>query len=342
MKLSGTLVLLLILTSNLFSQTEKNPESVRVMFYNVENLFDTFDDPLKDDNEFLPGGLRRWNMTKYNEKLNSLYKVIMAAGEWTPPIFVGLCEVENQKVLEDLVYRTYLANYSYGIIHEESQDTRGIDVALLFRKEFVRILDHRSWIPVSTAREDFKTRSVLYVKCEVLSDTIDLIINHWPSRRGGSLAGEKMRVEIAKMVRSAVDSLVLSSAGHVKVIIMGDFNSTPDDQVIGILTRDPAGSNKELQKLVNLSAPDKSAVSGTYRYQGTWELIDQVIVSSWMIECSSGLHTDPKQFRIMKNDFLLKIDGNYPGQTPFSTFRGYRYQGGYSDHLPVLLDLCTR
>jgi hypothetical protein len=340
MKISGTLVLLLLFVFiQLFPQEEKKTAPVRVISYNVENLFDTFNDTLKEDEEFLPGGSRRWNMTRYKEKINSLYKVITAAGGWTPPAVIGLCEIENRRVLEDLFNGTYLSYYNYGILHEESPDIRGIDVALIYRKDIVSVIECRSWIPVPEGREVFRSRSILYAKCLIYGDTIDFIMNHWPSRRGGVLAGEKMRRAIAGMVRSAVDSLYRTTSGRSKIIIMGDFNCTPDDPVIEVLTGISGRRQTNTSVLVNLSVPDKSSIPGTYRFQGSWELIDQMIVSSWLLECDSGLYTVQDLFKIFKEGFLLRSDGSYPGLSPFPTYRGYRYQGGYSDHLPVLIDL---
>jgi predicted extracellular nuclease len=322
-----------------YSQEEADSVPVRIMFYNVENLFDVFDDPLKDDNEFLSGGVMRWNQSRYLKKINSVYKTIIAAGEWSPPAIIGLCEIENRKVLDDLVNGTYLYNYGYGIIHEESPDPRGIDVCLIFRKDMVHVIDYRLWIPAGLKKDDFHTRSVLYSKCVIFNDTIHLIINHWPSRRGGVLAGEPMRNRIAMMIRNAVDSLSNASSGISKIIIMGDFNCGPDDPVIQSLVN-PKGTKAAL--LINLADKYRSNVSGTYRYMGTWEMLDQIIVSDGLINCKQGLFTDIKDFRIFKPDFLLKNDSKYPGVTTFSTYRGYRYQGGFSDHLPVLLDLSTR
>jgi predicted extracellular nuclease len=339
MKTSGTLVLLLLFVFKLYPQEEKKNSPVRTMFYNVENLFDTFNDTLKDDEEFLPEGSRRWNKFRYKEKINSLYKVITAAGGWTPPDIIGMCEVENRKVLDDLFNGTYLSYYNYGIIHEESPDLRGIDVAFIYRKDVVSVIDHRSWIPATKEGESFRTRSVLFAKCRIYDDTICFIINHWPSRRGGVLAGENMRMAIAAMVRSAADSLAGLTAGRSKIIIMGDFNCTPDDSAIRILTG-PSESGKINEPfLANLALPDRSSIPGTYRFQGTWELLDQMIVSTWLLKSAYGLYTEKKLFRIFKDGFLLKSDGSYPGVSPFPTYRGYKYQGGYSDHLPVLLDL---
>lgn len=339
LKAAGTLVLMFLFPVLAHSQEEPDSLPVRLMFYNAENLFDTADDPLKDDDEFLPGGLMRWNNTRYTKKINSIYKTIIAAGEWNPPAIVGLCEIENRKVMEDLVYGTALSNFSYGIIHQDSPDPRGIDVCMIFRKDLVSVIEYKLWIPAGVRMDDFHTRSILYAKCKILSDTIHLIINHWPSRRGGVLAGEPVRNGISLMIRNAVDSLYNVSSGDLKVIILGDFNCAPDDPVILALVN-PALTSKV--SLINLADQNRTNNSGTYRYMGTWEMLDQVIVSEGLFKCSKGLFTDIKNFRIFRPDFLLRKDPKYPGMTTFSTYRGYRYQGGFSDHLPVLLDLGIR
>lgn len=332
-KITVFLSLLLISFARIFPQV--NDEStVRVMFYNVENLFDTYNDSLKDDDEFLPAGLRRWTYDRYKKKLNSIFKTIMAAGEWSPPALVAFCEVENRKVLEDLLSGTYLSKYDYGIIHEDSPDPRGIDVCMIYRKDKIMILNYRYIVPSGALKAGFKSRSVLYAKCAILSDTIHLFINHWPSRRGGVLAGEDQRQLIAEMVRNGTDSIACASGGDARIIIMGDFNSTYDDNVLNLLTEKRSSG----ASMVNLSADTKGSI-GTYRYMGTWEIIDQIIVSDMLLNCRSGLSTKFSLFRIFRPDFLLKSDPKYPGLSPFSTYSGYRYQGGYSDHLPILLDL---
>jgi len=327
--------LLLILTSNKGYSQVTVFQPVRIMFYNVENLFDIYDDTLKDDNDFLPDGLMRWNLTRYNKKINSLYKTIVAAGEWNPPAVIAFCEVENRKVLEDLIYGTYLSKFNYRIIHEESPDRRGIDVCLIYRKNYVDIICYRYWIPSQVKRQDFDSRSVLYTKMVISSDTIHLIVNHWPSRRGGVLAGENFRLQIAAMVREKVDSIIENDASGAKIIILGDFNCTPDDQVINSLIS-VADTGKSL---INLSEGIADDGLGTYRYLGTWEMIDQVIVTNRLLSSRKGLYTEPNLLKIFKPDFLMKKDPKYPGFTPFSTYQGYKYQGGFSDHLPVLLDL---
>lgn len=335
-KFTGTLSLLLLIFIEGYSQEVSAPP-VRLMFYNVENLFDTFNDSLAGDDEFLPRGIRRWNSGRYYDKISSIFKTITAAGDWDPPALIGLCEVENRKVLEDIIYGTNLSKYDYAILHSDSPDPRGIDVCLLYRKDIIAIISHRFMIPEIMGQGRFTSRSVLYAKCIIAGDTLHLFINHWPSRRGGVLAGEAQRLMIAEMIKAGSDSIASSSPRNTRIIMIGDFNSTPDDNVIGLLS----GSYESGLTMVNLASGQPSK-EGSYRYMGTWELIDQAIVSAELLNCSKGLFTDRSMFRVFRPDFLLVKDPAYPGESPFSTYSGYRYRGGYSDHLPVLLDLKVR
>jgi hypothetical protein len=332
------LIVLLILTVNRIYAQESSIKSVRLMFYNVENLFDIYNDTAKADDDFLPKGVLRWNETRYRKKINAVYQTVVAAGEWNPPEIVAFCEVENKNVLEDLVYGTYLAKFNYSIIHEDSPDQRGIDVCLIYRKEYISVIEYSYWIPTVIDQEMFTSRSVLYTKFQYAGDTIHLIVNHWPSRRGGVLAGEGIRMNISSMIRGKVDSINSMTKGGAKIIILGDFNCSPADLEIQSLTS-PSESGRTL---VNLSEKKADEGIGTYRYMGTWEMIDQVIVSSKLLSCKAGLYTGVDQAIIFRPDFLLARDPKYPGVTPFSTYRGYRYQGGFSDHLPILLDLKER
>jgi len=332
------LAILLILMVNRGYAQEVNIKSVRLMFYNVENLFDIYNDTSKDDDDFTPKGLLRWNETRYKKKISAVYKTVIAAGDWTPPEIVAFCEVENRNVLEDLVYGTYLTKYNYRIIHEESPDQRGIDVCMIYRKEFISIIEYTYWIPSGIAQEMFTSRSVLYAKFQYGGDTLHLIVNHWPSRRGGVLTGESIRLNISSMIREKVDSINRETTGGAKIIILGDFNCSPADQEMESLTA-PSESGRVL---VNLSEKKAYEGIGTYRYMGTWEMIDQVLVSEKLLSCNAGLYTDLDQSTVFRPDFLLVKDQKYPGFTPFSTYRGYRYQGGFSDHLPILLNLKER
>jgi hypothetical protein len=340
--LSFNILALLTVTFTAISQ-EAEIHGCRLMFYNVENLFDTFDDPLKDDDEFLPGGERRWSYSRYRKKLNSVYQVIAAAGEWTPPAVVAFCEVENRSVLEDLITNTYLLKYNYGIIHEDSPDRRGIDVCLIFRKEITRVIAYDYLEPEMQAGEIFRSRRSLYVKCLLLKDTVHLFINHWPSRRGGVLSGEGLRIRLGYMLREKIDSILLSDSGRSKIIVMGDFNCTPEDKEIAVILHSPSLPDRyRYSGLIDLSAYRFRKGAGTYRYMGIWEMPDQVLVSEYLCKCKTGLTTDSSMFRIFGPGFLLHDDPGHPGKSPLSTYYGYRYTGGFSDHLPVLIDLRVR
>jgi hypothetical protein len=338
-RFSGVLMLLILIVFNSFSQ-EKNISTIRFVFYNVENFFDTFDDSVKQDNDFLPTGLMRWNHKRYTGKINAIYKVIAATGEWQAPAIAGFCEVEKKSVLQDLINNTYLIKYNYGIIHEESDDLRGIDVCLIFRKDLAVLLFFRYLKPAGFRNPEFRTRSVLYSKWLISDDTIHLFLNHWPSRRGGVLAEESLRTSISMMVHETADSILIAARQKAKIIIAGDFNCTPGDKEISILTGlNENNSSQLIPSWVNLSESIANKGIGTYKYKGTWEMLDQVIVSGWLTRSTDGFYTDNDSFRVFSPDYLLKRDPGYPGFTPFSTYSGYRYQGGFSDHLPVVLEL---
>ena len=334
------LLLFVVQDFHLYSQPAAgNP--ARFMFYNVENFFDTRDDPEKDDDEFLPSGERRWSFARYTRKKNSICKVIVAAGEWDPPALVGLCEIENRSVLDDLLATSYLEKYGYSVIHEESGDPRGIDVALLYRQDVITPILSRYLIPEGYSPGTFLTRAVLYAKLLINDDTLHLFINHWPSRRGGTLSGQPLRIELAGMIRHYCDSISAANSNRVKILIAGDFNSTPLDREIMLLCGGQEGRGG-VAGITNLSSVCSAEDKGTYRYMGLWETIDQILVSDDLIESDTGLYVKNNGFKIFSEDFLMKKDPKYPGVTPLSTFYGYRYQGGFSDHLPVIIDLYCR
>lgn len=327
--LLNTVLLLLIDGLSLFAQVAE--PGIRIMFYNVENAFDISDDPSTEDNDFLPKGSRRWNKSRYDAKIKSIYKVITATGSWDPPEIIGFCEVENRQILQDIVWGTYLSKYKYKIVHEDSPDRRGIDVCMIYNPEKVHVLEYRYMIP--SDQEKFSSRSILYARIAAGYDTLHLFFNHWPSRTGGVLPGNDLRHQLASLIRYKIDSLQIESYGRSKIVVTGDFNSTPDDSEMRILV---SGTES---RMVNLSSEQAKVGTGTYKYKGVWELLDQVLVSECLKNCRTGLRVDNRSFRISEQDFLLVKDPRYPGMMPFSTYRGYRYQNGFSDHLPVILTL---
>ena len=322
-------VRLSIVTFLLMILLPSSGQDYTVMFYNVENLFDTVDDTLKNDDEFLPGGERRWTSSRYHKKLNAIARAVAAAGEWELPALIGLCEVENEEVLKDLVFGTILSAGNYGIVHRDSPDPRGIDLALLYRRDHFRIADVQAWLPESHDSIPVLTRNLLYVKATKAEDTLHLVLCHLPSRRGGVLAAEGLRERMITLAANRVDSIIKASAGGAAVIVMGDFNATPEDELIEVLTANG--------KLKNLSALLSEQGKGSYKYQGKWEMIDQVLVSPAMTDSTGIWHSEPGSFRVVDAPFLFTEDETYPGSKPFPTYGGYRWSGGYSDHLPVLI-----
>ncbi len=320
---------LALLTVLIIPQNTKGPvqvvseSSYRLFFYNVENLFDTKDDTLTDDREFLKGGAMHWTESRYRHKINSIYKVIAAAGEWNPPSIAGFCEIENKSVLESLVYDTWLSKYQYGIVIGKSKDPRGIRQGIIYRKDLMRLLFEDNIEPLNSG--NFRSRMILYTKWLAGKDTFHLFLNHWPSRRRGVLAEEKAREAIMYALYNSIDSLDRISGGAAKIIIAGDFNCTPDDLVI--------------KGMINLSSATGDGGEGTYRYRGKWEMIDQVIVSRSIFNSKKGIYTNADLLSIFRPGFLLQKDPAYPGLMPFPTYHGYNYQGGFSDHLPLILDL---
>jgi hypothetical protein len=309
-------------------------QEYNIMFYNVENLFDTVDDTLTADDEFLPGGERRWTNRRYWQKIDALARVIAASGGWNLPVMAGLCEVENGDVVADLAYRSVLETAGYGFVHRESPDRRGIDIALLYRRADVKIISSSSWIPESYPGETFDSRNLLYVKSLLGNDTLHLIMCHLPSRRGGTMAAEPVRKRMAMLVRTKVDSLQRASGSRAPVIVLGDFNAVSGEPVTEIMT--------DGGRLVNMTDALSSAGKGSYRYQGDWEMIDQVFVSPVMCDSAENFVTGPERFSVVDLPFLLKDDPDYPGKKPRPTYGGFTYEGGYSDHLPVMITIAHR
>lgn len=319
-----------------FSQT-----GLRVMFYNVENLFDTVDDPLKNDDEFLPDGPMSWKPWKYREKLRNITRVITAVGGMYSPALVGLCEIENDSVLFDLTRRSPLRAQGYDYVVTRSPDERGMDVALLYQRHQFNLLEKNEYEVVFSDKTVRPTRNMLHTVGRTVSgDTLDLFVCHWPSRSGGRRESEPARLDAAVLLRRKVDSLFILRRS-ANIVIVGDFNDSPDSKSIcrtlGARSLNDYRSDKELYNLFFHRLKEKDF--GTYFYRGRWEVLDQIIVSGNLLRKDNRLYIRSGEARVFKPGFLLREDNASGIKRPYRTHYGPRYIGGFSDHLPVYTDL---
>lgn len=320
MKFLNIFAFTLVIATNLQAQSTRE-----IAFYNVENLFDTLDGA-NDDAEFLPAGKNAWNSARYNEKLDHINKVF---DNFSNPLFIGMCEIENATVVRDVMKHSVKLN-NYGLIHYESADARGIDVALIYDSSTMK-LKESGFIRFSLPGEESKaTRDIVWGKFSYKKETIIVMVNHWPSRSGGQEASEPNRLEAAKNARIFIDSL-LSDNKNAKIVFMGDLNDYP--------------TNKAPQSVAEKLTPQITALSGdfggTYNYKGEWDVLDHIMVSNGMInkKCKQkkSISLIPNSGEIHAFDFLLE---EYKGQVvPFRTYGGSKYLGGYSDHLPVSIEV---
>ncbi|MEI6061608.1 MAG: endonuclease [Bacteroidota bacterium] len=322
-----------------FQQTnakKRGEEAMRVMFYNVENLFDPSEDSAVADDEYQPRGMRGWTYDRLKRKQINLAKVMLAVGGWDPPEVIGLCEVEDRIVLYGLTNDTPLKNFGYRIIHYDSPDPRGIDVAMLYRPEKFRVLDSYPIpvrFPFDTAA---RTRDILFVKgiaCK--RDTINILVNHWPSRFGGAMATIPKRKYVASVVRNLSDSL-LKVNPNANILIMGDLNDSPyDESVSKVLQARMDSLNLAPGDLYDmLAGAGISWKKGTIKFREEWETIDHMIISRPLLS-----KTNPHSLHIFDAPFLLQDDEVWFGKKPFRTYYGAKYIGGFSDHLPIYMDL---
>ena len=294
----------------------------RIVWWNVENLFDCQHDSLKQDQDFLPDGSYHWTRGRYWKKLDNLSRTIAAiAGEDGWPMVVGLCEVENDTCLRDLVRRSSLRIARYNYIHEEGPDVRGIDVAMLYDSLQFRLLGHEA-VRIPSAEHGYRpTRDILHAwgTCPNLPGTLHIIMVHLPSRAGSGSKGDAHR-------RLAVETLcgLLDKLTGENVVLMGDFNAEPKDKIFrnicGRMTSLMPQKKKELRQ-----------ARGTYYFRKLWCFLDHILVST------NALPYFNKSVNVGKFSFLLTEKG-----TPWRTFQGPSYKGGFSDHLPIWVDLSSK
>jgi predicted extracellular nuclease len=321
-----------------FDDSFRGSGGIRAMFYNCENLFDTQHDSSKLDNDFSPTGMYGWTNYKYFEKLRRISKVITSVGGWEAPEIIGLAEVENAHVLINLIKNTGLKSHDYRFIHYESPDVRGIDVALLYRPEKFSVFSSRPIVVTFPFDTMSKTRDILYVKGVVLEeDTLHIFINHFPSRLGGEAASEPKRIYAASILKTITDS-ILNAVPCAKILIMGDFNDNPTNESIQTALKAQSFDNHKDSGLINLMNT-KSRDFKTHFYRGVtgveWSCIDQIMVSSAFFSCN-GLNY--KNIEVFKGDFLFEED-DMGNKIPKRSFIGMKNNEGFSDHLPVFVDL---
>lgn len=309
---------------------QQNQPDFLYMSYNVENVFDTIDEPHKNDNEFLPNAARQWNSYRYYKKLNDIAKVIVAASEnWHKPDVIGLCEIENKRCLTDLTKRTNLSRFGYRFIHYESRDSRGIDVAILYDPLTFSPISHKA-IPVMYPYDSTrKTRDILYVKGSIASthDTVHIFMCHLPSRRAGKTTSEPDRVYATTLMRKSVDS-IFNENSDAHIIISGDFNDYAHDKsiVVGLQAQRQGSSCQRC--LIRLEDP---SAEGTYKYHNQWNFLDHGFVSDGFLDAYSIT------LKVVKNDMLLETNNSTGSVTPYRTYKGPAYHGGISDHLPITI-----
>jgi predicted extracellular nuclease len=334
-KISLTIFLICLLSFCCF--LNGRAQNIGIGFYNLENLFDTIDDAQTIDEEFTPNGIKHWTTNLYQDKLQRLSRVINGmSGEIksAPLALIGVCEIENQKVLEDLVNSENIRRNHYKMVHHHSPDLRGVDVALLYQPKYFTVLNSQSvHIPLfendSTPRY---TRDVLLVKGKLGKQLVFVLVNHWPSRRGGE-SSKPYRAIAAKINRQLADSI--TKVHHdASIIIMGDLNDNPDDESVkNIVFSKPELSGLKENEFYNPFYKNYKNGEGTTPFDDAWHLFDQILLSQNLTSGKSTLKYH--SHKIYHKDYMMEKNGHFKNY-PKRTFSGDRYNYGYSDHFPVM------
>ncbi len=340
---SAAAFLLLVLFVNLsVSAQEHKKEYVATLvgFYNLENLFDTINTPGVKDEEFTPEGPKLWNGERYHHKLHNMAKVISQIGTEINPdglAVLGISEVENEGVVKDLVAQPALKSHHYQIIHYDSPDRRGIDVAMLYNPKYFKpykTSSHRLYVD---QLKDFRTRDQLLVDGVLSGDTVHIIVNHWPSRYGGEKRSRWLRDAAAGLSRKIADS-ILQQDPQARILVMGDLNDNPtNESVIKYMSAKGKQDKLKPNDFFNPMWEMYKKGNGTLAWHDTWSLFDQILVSQSLLG-KDYTHLKLLKAVIYKKPFLVNKDGRYKGY-PYRTFVGNTFQGGYSDHLPVFVVL---
>lgn len=306
-----------------------------MMFYNVENLYDTKSDPNTNDDDFTPEGSKNWTYKKYKVKLGHIARVIRSIHRQMP-ILVGLAEVENDGVIKDLLKRFNLHD-TYGFAHVNSDDRRGIDVAFLYDKRYFDMLSFEQIKVYLNKTNSTHTRGILHVQGKMLGiDKLHIFVNHWPSRREGKEQSQANRLDASRTLKNAVQGVYRQDA-DAEIIIMGDFNDTPADvsltRVLGVKNRRSTSS----WDLINLAYPLYVRSNGTVEYQRRYYMFDQMIVSQSLLNHNRNVRLSSQGLQILKHRWMMVKDRKTHKRFPDRTYGGDHYYGGYSDHLPIYI-----
>lgn len=335
-------VTLVAISQSSFSQN-KQYQVVTAAFYNLENLYDTINDPNKNDEEFLPTGTKNYTGKVFLEKLDRLAEVISKlAVETTPdgPAILGVSEIENRSVLEALTKHPLLASRNYRICHHDSPDLRGVDVGMLYNpKYFVPLKTHSINVPlVSESGNPIKTRDILWVEGYLMGEKIHVFVNHWPSRRGGEERSSPLRQKAASICRGTIDSISIAEPG-AKAFIMGDLNDDPmSPSVKKVMNATGNAEKMSAEQMYNPFEPFYKKGIGTLAWQDSWNLFDQIIFTPTWIKSATNEGWFFSRAEVFNRSFLTQKTGNFKGY-PLRTYVGNEYQGGYSDHFPVIVYL---
>lgn len=343
------LMLLVLVAMQVSAQKKSNYKVAVVAFYNLENFYDTLDDPQTNDEEFTPKGERNYNGTIYWNKVGKLASVIQKLGtddDKIPcpdgPAILGVAEVENDNVLNDLVNHNLLKNRNYKIVHYDCKDKRGVDVGFLYNPKYFVVEDSRSLfvnLPRG-AKDAYYTRDVLWVKGKLDGETVHIYINHWPSRIGGEERSAPGRAAAALVSKKHIDSIA-NAEGEQKVIIMGDLNDDPTSPSLAKVLKCKANiADMKPNSIYNPWVDMYKQGYGTLAYQDAWGLFDQIVIGNkWIDKKQDGFFFN-KQC-IFNREFLTENIGRYKGY-PMRTWDGLSYRGGYSDHFPTYLVMLKR
>lgn len=304
------------------------------MFYNTENYFDADHDSSITYNEFTPDGNLHWTKSKYINKRNSIYKVIKAVGGWNSVTLVGLAEIENSFVLSDLINNTLLVKEDYKVVHFESNDFRGIDVALLYNSKRFSLIHAEKIVIRDPHNTNFTTRDILYVKGLLETDTLHVFVNHWTSRYRGYLESEPYRLLASKALLYLTDS-ICANHENANIVLMGDFNDSPKNKSLKLITGTQLCGFDNIEPISSISE-----MRGTLKYNGNWLNFDQFFVTSSLSNGTNGLKCSSPAY-IYDAEFLLEVDQQHLGMKPHRTNIGFKYNGGTSDHLPIFFDLVS-